>query len=131
MQKDIKLLFQHRYLVIAASITLSIAYLSLSKPFDIGLTVPINNVDKIKHAFAYFVLSYSWMLVFYQRGDLTKYRKILCLFLFLYGVLMEVLQITITSYRQGDFLDLLANFSGIFICYLFFNKIRRKISVKL
>lgn len=131
MQKDIKHLLQRNALTIAISITLLISYLSLGRSIDFGIEIPMNNSDKVKHAIAYFVLSYSWMTALENKGILSKYKTILLVLLFLYGVLIEILQMTITTYRQGDFFDLAANLSGILMCYLLFKKIHQKISVNL
>jgi VanZ family protein len=131
MQKDIRHLLQRNALAIAISITFLIAYLSLGRSIDFDLEIPISTLDKVKHAMAYFVLCYSWMTVLENKRKLSKNKRILLVLLFLYGALMEILQMTITTYRQGDYFDLLANLSGILACYLLFNKIHQKISVNL
>lgn len=131
MQMDIKHLFRHNDLRIAIGLTILIAYLSLAKSVDLGIDLTFQNVDKVKHFIAYFVLTFSWILVLYHRGLFSKNKRKLLLFLFLYGLLLEVLQMTMTTYRQGDILDLFANLSGILFCYLIFRKIHQKISVNL
>ena len=40
---------------------------------------------------------------------------------FLYGTIIEVLQGSITSYRQFEFKDLVANFIGIVLAFTIFN----------
>lgn len=131
MQKLIKHLLRRNDLKIALGITILIAYLSLGRAVDLGVDVPFRNIDKLKHCIAYFVLTYSWMFVLENKNALQKNKRKLLLFLFLYGALMEVLQMTLTSHRQGDFYDLIANSSGILICYFVFCKIHEKISVNL
>ncbi|WP_233131566.1 VanZ family protein [Tenacibaculum holothuriorum] len=106
-------------ILFALTITLAIACLSLIK---IGKQpINISHLDKIEHAIAYFVLTITWLFAFIHHKN-----KILiiisCLF---YGIIIEVLQATITTYRTGDYYDILANSTGILLAYLifcFFNK---------
>jgi glycopeptide antibiotics resistance protein len=127
----IKRLYQLNDFRIAVVLTIVIAYLSLGKPVDIGMDLSFENIDKVKHFMAYFVLTFSWMMVLNNRKLLAKNKRTLLLFLFLYGLLLEVLQMTMTTYRQGDVLDLIANLSGILFCYLIFQKIHQKMSFNL
>lgn len=131
MQMAIKRLYQLNDFRIAVVLTIVIAYLSLGKPVDIGMDLSFENIDKVKHFMAYFVLTFSWMMVLNNRKLLAKNKRTLLLFLFLYGLLLEVLQMTMTTYRQGDVLDLIANLSGILFCYLIFQKIHQKMSFNL
>lgn len=106
---------------IAILITISIAILSLIK---IGpQPIQINNLDKYEHVLAYFVLSFCWLLAF-RRTKINKFIIIFCCFFF--GIIIETLQVTATSYRTGDILDIAANTTGILIAYtiyfLFFKK---------
>ena len=93
---------------IAILITVSIAVLSLVrlKPASVSFT----NVDKIGHAIAYFTLAFSW----FQVSGVNK-KRLLSVFIccFFYGIIIEVLQATITNYRSGEFYDILANSLGI------------------
>ncbi len=45
---------------------------------------------------------------------------------FIYGIILELLQSTITTHRTGDFLDVLANTFGILMGLLIFNQISKK-----
>lgn len=117
MQKRIKSLLERSALFIAISITIAIAYLSLSKPIQLDL--PITFFDKVLHVTAYFTLTVSWLFA------LKKYPKntLIILLLFLYGVLMEFLQGWLTTYREKDIVDVIANSVGILIALLIFNKL--------
>ena len=42
--------------------------------------------------------------------------------IFIYGIIIEVLQGTLTSYREADLLDTFANLTGIVIAWVFFSK---------
>jgi VanZ family protein len=106
---------------IAILITVSIAILSLIK---IGpQPIQINNLDKYEHALAYFVLSFFWLMVFRT----TKINKLIVVFCcFFYGIIIETLQVTATSYRSGDILDIAANTTGILIAYIIYFLFLRK-----
>jgi VanZ family protein len=66
----------------------------------------------------YFTLGFVFMFEYYihHHTTITKISTILILPL-IYGGLMELLQITITSYRSGDWWDMLANGSGIIAAF--------------
>ncbi|WP_422089988.1 VanZ family protein [Tenacibaculum ovolyticum] len=106
---------------IAILITISIAILSLIK---IGpQPIQINNLDKYEHALAYFVLTFFWLMVFRT----TKINKLIVVFCcFFYGIIIETLQVTATSYRTGDILDIAANTMGILIAYTIYFLFLRK-----
>ena len=46
---------------------------------------------------------------------------LISMLVFLYGTIIEVLQGSITSYRQFEFKDLVANFIGIVLAFTIFN----------
>lgn len=56
---------------------------------------------------------------------LKKNIVIVSLFLFLYGIIIEVLQSKITLNRVGEYQDILANVLGIFLGALIFRYIRK------
>ena len=56
---------------------------------------------------------------------LKKNIIIVSLFLFLYGIIIEVLQSKITLNRVGEYQDILANVLGIFLGALIFRYIRK------
>jgi len=80
--------------------------------------------DKMLHAGAYLFLTILWAVYFIiKRKDLERYRidlyrvAIAC---FLFGMLIEVLQGTLTSYRTPDWWDVLANSTGVLLAVIFF-----------
>lgn len=121
MQKDIKSLLKHKTLIIAVVITIIIAILSLIK---VGKQ-PINftYLDKIEHALAYFVLTFLWLLAFFRKEKIRTLVVVLCIS---YGILMEILQSTVTNYRTFDYLDMLANAFGVIMALLVFRFIEKK-----
>ncbi len=120
MLKRIKNLLRDNLNIIAILLTVSIAILSLIK---LGKQpIQINGLDKIEHAIAYFVLTFAWLLAL-RKSKINAKLIVLCCFL--YGIIIEALQVTITSYRSGEILDVVANTMGIliaYICYLSFFK---------
>ena len=121
MLKRTKSLLKDNLTKIAILITISIAILSLIK-ID-KQVIQINHLDKFKHVFAYFVLCFTWMLALKKTKIDKKFIVFIC---FIYGIVIEYLQVVMTSYRSGDFLDVVANTTGILIAYiiyfLFFEK---------
>ena len=121
MQKLIKNLLKDNIILIAISVTFAIAYLSLIK-FP-SVQPKINNVDKVEHAIGYFILTFSWLLSFYKKTNLKTVIALSCVF---YGIIIEVLQSKLTSYRTGDYLDVIANSVGVLLALLLFNLFFKK-----
>lgn len=121
MQKPIKNLLKGNFFIISIFVTFFIAYLSFIKLPQIGVQLP--NSDKWGHSFAYFILTSSWLLTFYKYQKKKYLVVVSCI---LYGVIIELLQHTLTVHRTGDFLDVLANTAGILLSLVFFNQITKK-----
>lgn len=121
MLKRIKLLSQGNLLIIAISMTLGIVYLSLFKPPK--NVIEVDNIDKVYHFIAYFTLTFVWLITFYKNPSKKLTVTSLCI---LFGIIIEVLQSTLTNYRTADYIDIIANSIGVFIALLFFNLIFRK-----
>lgn len=122
MPKLTKSLFKDNFFIVALGITISIAYLSLMKMPKVE--VNISNIDKFYHSFAYFTLSFCWLFSFYKKPKLKNIIVISCI---IYGIVIEVLQDTLTMYRTGDFRDVLANTVGIVLGLFIYNQIFKKI----
>jgi VanZ family protein len=120
MQRRMKFLLKNKILFIAIFVTLGILYLSLVKMPS--YTVSISHLDKWQHCLAYFVLTFFWLFTFYKNE--RNYLVIFCCILF--GIIIEVLQYTITNYRTGDYLDVLANSSGVLFGSLVFHQVFKK-----
>jgi len=110
--------------IIAIIVTLSILYLSLVKTpsYHVGIA----HLDKLQHFFAYFILTSSWLLVFYKKNK----NQLIVGCCILFGIIIEVLQNKLTDYRTGDYLDVIANSTGVFLGLLILNQISKKIEVK-
>ncbi|WP_233269855.1 VanZ family protein [Polaribacter sp. L3A8] len=92
------------------------------------LEVSFSNLDKLYHLSAYFTLSLCWLLSFYRKPTLKYVIVISCI---IFGIIIEVLQATLTVYRTGDYKDAFANTIGILLGLFVFNQILKKITVNL
>jgi len=95
--------------------------------------------DKMLHAGAYLFLAFLWKLyIVFQKTDFKRYTSSLlwvAFACFIFGMLIEVLQGTLTSYRTPDWWDVLANSTGVVLAVLFFivmaptvKKLKQKVS---
>ncbi len=123
MLQHIKKLLERNDLMLAIIATAIIAILSLIHLPKIDLGLHIKSSDKYLHTLAYFTLSIVWQ--FALRNKLNqKYVKFVLIFaLIIYGIILEVLQYEITSYRTGDLFDEFANTIGIVLGVLVFDKL--------
>jgi VanZ family protein len=99
-------------------VALIILYLSLanSHTFDkVSSIIDFPNIDKVVHFGMYFSL--MTVIVFENRKIIKGYRHLFLIGLlpFSYGVLMEILQATLTVTRTGSVFDALANGAGILV----------------
>ena len=125
MLKHIKSLFRDNFFIIAIGITLFIAYLSLIKTPKVVLVYSVN--DKIYHIIAYFILTICWLFSFFKKPSLKYSIVVFCL---LFGIIIELMQSSLTSYRTGDYKDILANIIGVFLGLITFNLVLKKNKVK-
>lgn len=101
-------------------VALLLLYLSLtnSEKFQNTSLVNIPYMDKIVHFGMYFVMM---SVIILEHRKSLKNSRILFLFALIplaYGVLMEILQSTLTVTRTGDFYDALADAAGILVSVL-------------
>ena len=84
--------------------------------------------DKMMHGGAYFGLGLLWMLfatfTFEDKG-LFKRIIVISVISIAFGIFIEVLQDTLTSYRQLDFYDILANTIGVVVAGVFVWSLRK------
>lgn len=121
--------------IIAIFYTIALTLGSLIRPVKI-IENPISNLDKLLHAGAYFGLTALWIFwVLFKRSSKTKITSLkklwktvagISITAVFYGVLIEVLQGTLTSYRTPDVWDILANSTGSVLALVgslvYFNK---------
>ncbi len=111
MLKHIKNWWKDNALIVAIGISLSIIALSLISTNVIPST-SIKVSDKFLHAFAYFILIWSWMVVFREKNTLKR-KLILIITLTVFGIILEILQGQMGAQRTPDWKDVLANMLGL------------------
>jgi VanZ family protein len=101
-------------------VALVILYLSLasSDTFKEIPLINIPNIDKIIHFLMYF--GFMSVITFENRRFLKNSKQIFLIALIplFYGILMELLQLTLTVSRSGSFYDAVFNSFGILISIL-------------
>jgi VanZ family protein len=85
--------------------------------------ITITNIDKVYHSIAYFTLTISWLIAYYNTPQ-RKHIIVICCIIF--GIVIELLQNTLTDYRTGENLDVIANSSGVLLALLIFNLVSKK-----
>jgi len=119
----IRKLLERSALPIAIFLTIFITAISLISLKGVHL-IKVSNSDKFGHFIAYFLLSLSWLYAL--KGIIQKKNKkyILIFILISYGIIIEVLQGVLTTYRQADFYDIIANSAGVLFAAILFRKIK-------
>ena len=129
MLKLIKHLLADRAIYIALFCSILILVLSLMS-VDYGIELDLDNSDKILHSFSYTVLCLSWLFYFKPLHN-SKQKLAISFGVFSYGIIIEVLQTVLTTYRTGSLYDVLANTIGIFIALVTFETIYKFIFQKI
>ena len=126
------MLKKHKYFILAVGCTVAITYSSLTSFKNAPKVDFIYISDKLVHGIFYFTLTVLWYLHFNfeQKNNVFNKKAILIssTFACIYGIIIEVLQKQLTSYRTADYKDALANSAGITLALLFilyFNKKQR------
>jgi VanZ family protein len=129
------------FLALAILYSLLITILSLIQLGKISIG-DFNPTDKMMHAGAYFVLAFVWIFYYLLRtAEENKYKRgffNISIAVIVYGMLIEVLQGTLTAYRTPDWADILANSLGVLIALTFcvvsltmLKRLKRKINLFL
>lgn len=128
MLKPIKSLLEDNAIYIAVFFTISITIGSLVKS-DFIVVKSISVSDKIYHLIAYFLLMLSLLYVFCKKETFQKNVKYVILGCIIFGIIIEILQGVITSYRTASYLDIVANTIGVLLAVVIFHVFEKKISV--
>lgn len=121
----IKRLLERNALSIAVLFTIVIALLSLVSLKGVHL-IKTSNSDKLGHFIAYFLLCISWLNAA-KFFPFIKYKTVLIiLFLISYGIILEVLQDVLTTYRQADLFDIISNSAGVIFAVILYNLLKKK-----
>jgi VanZ family protein len=71
----------------------------------------------------------SWLYAFFKKEKFQKNVKYIILGCFIFGIIIEILQEVITSYRTASYLDIIANTVGVLLAVLIFHIFEKKISL--
>jgi VanZ family protein len=102
-------------------------------PIQNTIKAPIGNVDKLVHLAIYFIFTLVWFAFFNGlvfSGNIFKSIIKSSVFAFFTGVIIEILQHTISKGRSADVNDVLANTLGILIAIFFLYKLKRQKNLK-
>jgi VanZ family protein len=99
-----------------------------SQSFDQVPFLNIPHLDKIVHFLMYFGL--MSVIIFEHRKSINGSTQLILIALipFTYGILIEILQLTITTSRSGNFYDVLANSTGIIISVIIWLLIGKRLN---
>lgn len=78
--------------------------------------------DKIFHLLSYLVLTFLWVSTLNYKFKFKIEKAIIygAVFCIVFGIIIEVLQGSVTSYRSSDIYDVIANTCGVLIMALIF-----------
>lgn len=91
------------------------------------MPIQITHSDKLFHAIAYFTLGLVWLLSFPKSLKKRSVKYAIVSSCVIYGIVLEVLQGTLTAYRTASLLDIVANTIGVVIAMMLFRQVYKKI----
>jgi VanZ family protein len=80
--------------------------------------IKILYIDKIIHAFFYFVFSILWFYAlrfYFKKQSSSKLLRVVFVMALLFGIAIELFQTYFTTFRNGDVRDVLANTTGVLL----------------
>lgn len=111
------------YIAVVLTISITLGSLISFKPSHI---ITVHFSDKIVHVFGYCLLTLSWLIAYKLKTKQLKFSILISVFVFVYGIIIEVLQGILANYRHMEMYDIFSNFVGIVIAFIFFNIIFQK-----
>ena len=119
----IKQLLEGKFLrIIAIGYTIFVTVIMLV-PISKGPTINFPYADKIVHSIIYFVFVIVWLTYFLiSEKENKRIYLIVSLVLFVYGIVIEVLQGSVVASRAHDNWDIVANTIGIILGVIVFYK---------
>jgi len=95
---------------------LAVAFLHFISPPTLAVT-PVFGADKIAHCLIFFSVT-SWSCVAYSRKKIGQFA----FFLIFYGLSLELIQMTMITDRNFEWMDWIADISGILLGLFTFSK---------
>jgi len=118
----LRYLFQYKFSILLA-IVIALLSLAPSSSFPVSSVYNIPYIDKIVHILMYAPFGFVALMESRCRLQCSRLHFFILLGIFLVSALIEVLQATVVLTRGAEWVDLLANFSGIVASYLAFRLI--------
>ncbi|HLS31835.1 MAG TPA: VanZ family protein [Flavobacteriaceae bacterium] len=120
------------WLVLALIYTVGLLVVSLVKIESEGLSVNFKHADKIFHFGAYFGMTLIWHFYLFAKEKTNDlYPNLwICLSIIGFGIVVEIIQRDLTTYRGFEWLDILANTLGVIVASLFLALVGPKLAVK-
>lgn len=120
-----KLIFfkKYKFTILVSIIILILSLINTSK-IEIDEKYLIHNFDKIIHFIMYMSLTYIFKtenFINNNFGSNTKQNWLIIISTITLGITVEILQSTITNYRSGDFIDEIANLTGVITALILFS----------
>ena len=81
-------------------------------------TIQVPGKDKSVHFLFYLVLTLLWNFALQRKFKNESLKYIIVIFVIIYGIIIEVLQGTLTKYRQPDLYDAIANSGGALVALI-------------
>jgi len=120
--KHIKNLLEHKAIYVAIFFTIIITIASLISLNGIDLS-SVRYEDKYLHIISFFFLTLSWLFVIKNKFNKFSLRILIFIAITLYGIIIELLQQDLTTYRHADIFDVLADITGILIAIAIFSRL--------
>ncbi|MEZ4777810.1 MAG: VanZ family protein [Flavobacteriaceae bacterium] len=125
MMRLIKHLFKAKVLKIAAILYSLFVTLIMLLPLSGNTKVAIPFFDKMVHGIVYFFFVIVWFLYLIKSNKEIKWAYwVVPILLFIYGIIIEVLQGNFVTNRTQDNWDIVANTAGILVGIIVFYKLK-------
>ena len=116
MRQLIELMPESLQSLITFLLLLAVAFLHFISPPTLAIT-PVFGADKIAHCLVFFSVT-SWSCVVYSRNRIRQFA----FFLILYGLSLELMQMTMIPDRNFEWMDWISDISGILLGLFTFSK---------
>lgn len=116
MLTKILLVLRRFALLISISYTILLVLVSFISLDDFA-EIEVDKGDKIFHFLVYFILVVLWYIALIEKVTWSKSKQIIIIAFcsIMFGIIIEILQGSLTSYRAADGFDILANTLGVLL----------------
>lgn len=121
----LRYVFQYKFSILLA-IMIALLSLAPANKFPLGPLWDIPYIDKIVHILMYASLGFVALMESRCTHQCHKFHFFILLAILLISAFIEFLQATVVLSRGAEWIDLVANFSGLVAGYLAFRLLGRK-----